>query len=67
MSRILTCILALILAACSEKPAESNSASVTDQINRIADEFVDGYFAQYPEEVYEIGYPNSPMDRFGDR
>jgi len=66
MSRILTCILALILAACSEKPAESNSASVTDQINRIADEFVDGYYAQYPEEVYEIGYPNSPMDRFGD-
>ncbi|MGI9222120.1 MAG: DUF885 domain-containing protein [Woeseiaceae bacterium] len=66
-ARILTCILALILAACSGKPAESDSASVTDQINRIADEFVDGYYAQYPEKAYEFGYPSSPMDRFGDQ
>ena len=29
-------------------------------MDRIANEFVDGYYAHYPEEVYEIGYPNSP-------
>jgi hypothetical protein len=32
----------------------------------VATDFVAGYYAQYPEEVYEIGYPDAPMDRFGD-
>jgi uncharacterized protein (DUF885 family) len=57
--RIFICILALILGACSEPPAENH-------VDRIASEFVDGYYSQYPEEVYEIGYPDAPMDRFGD-
>ena len=35
-------------------------------VNTIATEFVDAYYAQFPEEVYEVGYPDSPMDRFGD-
>jgi uncharacterized protein (DUF885 family) len=55
-----------MLAACSEPPAESADDSTADLIERIANEFVDGYYAQYPEEVYEIGYPDSPMDRFGN-
>jgi uncharacterized protein (DUF885 family) len=35
-------------------------------IDQVATDFVAGYYAQYPEEVYEIGYPDAPMDRFGD-
>jgi len=57
------CILALFLGACTEPPVE-NSAEL---INQVATEFVDGYYSQYPEEVYEIGYPDSPQDRFGDQ
>lgn len=64
--RLTICILTLMLAACSEPPAGPASSSTADLVNRIANEFVDGYYAQYPEEVYEIGYPDSPMDRFGD-
>lgn len=60
------CILALILSACSEPPAESVDNNTAELVERIANEFVDGYYAHYPEEVYEIGYPDSPMDRFGD-
>ena len=54
--------VALFAAACSEP----ETPLATDQVNAIAAEFVDGYYAQFPEEVYEVGYPNSPMDRFGD-
>jgi uncharacterized protein (DUF885 family) len=55
-----------MLAACSEHAAEHHGETTAESIDRIANEFVAGYFAQYPEEVYEIGYPDSPMDRFGD-
>jgi uncharacterized protein (DUF885 family) len=27
---------------------------------------VDGYYHQFPEKAYEFGYPNPPLDRFGD-
>ena len=40
--------------------------SVAKRVEEIASEFVDGYFGHYPEEVYEVGYPNAPDDRFGD-
>lgn len=36
------------------------------RVNAIASEFLAAYYAQFPEEVYEIGYPNAPNDRFGD-
>ena len=65
--RISICILALILGACTEPPAESPVESPAGLINQVATEFVEGYYSQYPEEVYEIGYPDSPMDRFGDQ
>ncbi len=61
-NRISISILALVLGACS-KPGDDAAAL----INQVASDFVDGYYAQYPEEVYEIGYPDSPMDRFGDQ
>lgn len=64
--RFLTCILALILGACGQQAAEPQADDTASLVKRIANEFVDGYYAQYPEEVYEIGYPGSPMDRFGD-
>jgi uncharacterized protein (DUF885 family) len=64
--RIFTCILALILGACSEPPADEPSESVEDRVARVANEFVDGYYSHYPEDVYETGYPDAPMDRFGD-
>ena len=64
--RIFACILALLLASCGDQATDSHVESTAERIDRIANEFVDGYYAQYPEEVYEIGYPDSPMDRFGD-
>ncbi|MGI9201883.1 MAG: DUF885 domain-containing protein [Woeseiaceae bacterium] len=66
MSRILISILALIFVACSEEPADPGGETAAEQIDRVATEFVAGYYAHYPEEVYEIGYPDAPMDRFGD-
>ena len=29
---------------------------------RVAQEFVDGYYHQFPEEAFEVGYPDAPMD-----
>ncbi len=40
--------------------------SPSDTVNRVANEFLAGYYAQFPEEVYEVGYPDAPADRFGD-
>ena len=55
--------MAMLLAAgCSKDDAPS----VADSVNALASEFVDGYYAHYPEEVYEVGYPDAPLDRFGD-
>jgi uncharacterized protein (DUF885 family) len=66
ISRLPICILALIIAACSEQPADPAGETAAQKIDRVATEFVDGYYAHYPEEVYEIGYEDGPMDRFGD-
>ena len=60
--RLTLCLIALILSACSEAPTETTA----ERVNRIASEFVHGYYNQFPEEVYEVGYPDSPPDRFGD-
>nr|WP_281401834.1 DUF885 domain-containing protein [Thalassotalea piscium] len=58
-------ILALICTACSTTPSKPTKDNTSAIVTQIANEFVDGYFTQYTEEVYEIGYPNAPMDRFG--
>jgi len=55
-------IVALALTACSEAPVEDPA----ERVNQIASDFVHGYFRQFPEEVYEVGYGGAPMDRFGD-
>jgi uncharacterized protein (DUF885 family) len=61
--RFLFSVLALMLvAACTRAP----ETSPADRVNEIASEYVHGYFTQFPEEVYEVGYGEAPMDRFGD-
>ncbi|MFO7587485.1 MAG: DUF885 domain-containing protein [Gemmatimonadota bacterium] len=66
-TRFLT--LSAVLAAASCSPGESPPPE-SDPIRnplRVAQEYVDGYYHQFPEEAYEIGYPETPMDRLGDR
>ena len=55
-------VCTLLLAACAPEPELSD----TQRVNAIATEFVDAYYEQFPEEVYEVGYPDAPQDRFGD-
>jgi len=65
------CILALLNAACSQQVEQQPDSAGAEQtaalINQLANDFVAGYYAQFPEEVYEIGYADAPMDRFGDQ
>lgn len=51
-----------ILVGCAGDPP----GDPVEQVNAIADEFLAGYFAQFPEEVYEVGFTGAPNDRFGD-
>jgi len=53
----------IAVAACSQD-SEVNSA---DQVNLVANEFVDGFYSQYPEEAQESGFPDAPADRFSDQ
>jgi len=56
------CWVAMTLAACSGPDADD----AAKRVNQIASDFVHGYYTQFPEEVYEVGYPDAPNDRFGD-
>jgi len=51
-----------LLAACSGAP----EPTAAERVDAIASEFVHGYYSQFPEEAYESGFPDAPMDRFGD-
>ncbi len=55
-----------MVQGCSEAPPPEPPPSAADTATRIAAEFVDAYYTQFPEEVYEVGYPDAPMDRLGD-
>jgi uncharacterized protein (DUF885 family) len=60
-------LLALAVAAvagCSHPDAAADAAV---EAKAVATEFADGYYHQFPEEAYEIGYPDTPMDGLGDR
>jgi len=55
------CLSALLPACSGDTPQDP-----AQRVAAVASEFVDGYYAQFPEEAYELGYPDVPMDRFGD-
>jgi len=50
------------MVSCSGSPENSEAK----RVSAIASDFVDGYYAQYPEEIYEVGYPETSPDHFGD-
>jgi len=66
--------LLLFATACGGEPSPEQSATAVpdgavDPAARatvIADEYVNGYYHQFPEEAYETGFP-APLDRLGDR
>jgi uncharacterized protein (DUF885 family) len=64
--RFLTVVAVTAAASCapavSSKPSDAAATAL-----RVAQEFVDGYYHQFPEEAFEVGYPDTPMDRLGDR
>jgi uncharacterized protein (DUF885 family) len=47
--------------------AQDSDVNPAEQVNLIANEFVDGFYSQYPEEAQESGFPNAPSDRFSDQ
>ncbi len=61
----LVCASLLAVACSSDDRSNANDAAAT--AIDIAQHYVDGYYHQFPGEAYEIGYPDTPMDRFGDR
>jgi uncharacterized protein (DUF885 family) len=66
--RVILALLALAAASSCipSAPAPQPSADA-GTARTVAQEFVDGYYHQFPEEAYEVGYPDTPMDRLGDR
>ncbi len=52
-------------AGCNTSPDKSPDRVL--RAEEIAAEYVDAYYKQFPEEAYEVGYPETPTDRFGDR
>jgi len=68
MRRATRFLIALAVIAASCAPADSPTGEdPAATALRVAQEFVDGYYHQFPEEAYEIGYPDTPMDSLGDR
>jgi uncharacterized protein (DUF885 family) len=61
--RIHPCVFAfaLIIGACSSPPEDPAT-----QVDAIATEFVDAYYHEFPEEAYEVGYPDTPLGRYAD-
>lgn len=63
MKRIRSYIILIVLVSgCASPNVESDAAS---EAIAIADEYVAGYYNEYPEDAYETGYP-APLDRMGD-
>ncbi len=67
-------LVAISCAACDQPESSGNRApaprpdSANDAVAEalaIADEYVAGYYEQFPEEAYETGYP-AALDRMGD-
>ena len=66
---VLVVLAALLVLSCGGPADRGSGASSDDDVTlalMVAQEYVDGYFDQYPEEASMNGYPNPPLDRFGD-
>ena len=70
---ILAALLALVVACGGAADPEEVSVAADESVDTsatraaaIADEYVTGYYHQFPEEAYETGFP-APLDRLGDR
>ena len=63
MRRAMTAVMLLVLfVGCGGRDASRKAAA---EALAIADEYVVGYYNQFPEDAYETGYP-APLDRMGD-
>lgn len=60
-------LAALGLAACTGDEPTDVAGGDAARADAIAREYVDAYYAQFPEEAFEIGYPDTPWDYLGDR
>ncbi len=65
--RLLTAAALLAAAACSSDSEVRTLGDPVADALRVAQEYVDGFYHQFPEEAYEVGYPDTPLDRLGDR
>jgi len=63
ISRRLASVPLLVLAACTTSRTPSPAATAS----RVAEEYANAYFHEFPEEAFEAGYPDAPQDRFSDR
>ncbi len=63
MRRTMIAVLALVSLHACERP-DATPDPVAEAI-AIADEYVAGYYDEYPEDAYEMGYP-AALDRMGD-
>ena len=59
---VLTCVFAASTLLASGAAADAPADALA-----IAEEYVNAYYAQFPEEAFENGYPSAPQDRFSDR
>ena len=55
-------ILTAMFVGCA---TSDDAADPVAEALAVADEFVAGYYNEYPEDAYETGYP-APVDRMGD-
>ncbi|MES2523475.1 MAG: DUF885 domain-containing protein [Gemmatimonadota bacterium] len=64
---VLLLLVPATIAACDSATPVAKPVDAAATARTVAQEFVDGYYHQFPEEAYEIGYPDTPMDQLGDR
>lgn len=60
-----TVIAVLVLVSFTGCATPDEATDPVAEALAVADEFVAGYYNEYPEDAYETGYP-APVDRLGD-
>lgn len=68
--RCLPLALVLMMTCAGEEPSAGDGAAADDLSARslvLAEAYVEAYYEQFPEEAYEVGYPDAPGDRLSDR